>query len=134
MSNAKNSRKALVALLALTLATPVTSWADRGHGWGRHGHHGHHELHSSGGHLDGWLGLSLGVLLLSDIITRTPPPQQPAVVYTQPAPAYIEAPAPIAQSAPDGYWYFCAPLGNYYPYVRSCPGGWVRVLPQPVSP
>lgn len=29
------------------------------------------------------------------------------------------------------YWYYCADPEGYYPYVRSCPGGWARVIPTP---
>ncbi len=27
------------------------------------------------------------------------------------------------------YWYFCPDAKNYYPYVKRCPGGWLRVIP-----
>jgi hypothetical protein len=31
--------------------------------------------------------------------------------------------------APRAYWYFCASAGAYYPYVQTCPEGWVTVVP-----
>jgi hypothetical protein len=34
----------------------------------------------------------------------------------------MAAPAPA-------YWYYCAPLATYYPYVQDCPGGWQAVTP-----
>jgi hypothetical protein len=34
---------------------------------------------------------------------------------------------PAAQS----FWYFCRSAKEYYPYVRSCPGGWQKVSPTP---
>ena len=29
------------------------------------------------------------------------------------------------------YWYYCKDPQGYYPYVASCPGGWMRVAPTP---
>ena len=65
----------------------------------------------------------------------------PPVVIERPAPqVYIEQPqapaapplppAPVA-AAPANYWYYCAAAQGYYPYVKECPGGWQKVLPQP---
>jgi hypothetical protein len=39
--------------------------------------------------------------------------------------------APAAAAPPAAYWYYCAPLGAYYPYVRDCPAGWQLVPPSP---
>jgi len=27
------------------------------------------------------------------------------------------------------YWYYCQNPQGYYPYVKSCPGGWMQVIP-----
>ena len=78
-----------------------------------------------------------------------PPPRYyyPAPVIAVPAapPVYIEQTPPVAQSpypAPahvppaasgedaGAWWYFCRESGIYYPYVKSCAGGWQRVAPQ----
>jgi hypothetical protein len=48
--------------------------------------------------------------------------------YYYPAPVYAAPPPP-----PVAYWYYCAPLGAYYPYVASCPGPWQPVAPTPYS-
>jgi hypothetical protein len=63
-----------------------------------------------------------------------PPPfysQPPMVVLPpSPPPVYIEqyeAPAEAAQQ----YWYYCRGGKAYYPYVKECPEGWQKVLPQP---
>ncbi len=32
------------------------------------------------------------------------------------------------------YWYYCKDPQGYYPYVTSCPGGWLRVVPTPPQP
>src|SRR4051812_41303931 len=44
------------------------------------------------------------------------------------APAYYYPPPVVAAPAP-AYWYYCAPLATYYPYVQDCPGGWQAVTP-----
>ena len=51
----------------------------------------------------------------------------PPIIIQQPPPVYIErAPAP----APQQYWYYCAASRAYYPRVKTCPGGWMPVLPE----
>lgn len=63
--------------------------------------------------------------------------------YTYSSPYYY-APPPVIihQQAPDVYvkpepqpeepaWYFCPEQKAYYPYVKSCPGGWQKVMPTP---
>jgi hypothetical protein len=54
----------------------------------------------------------------------------PPVVVQQQPPVYAE-PAP-AQS--DYYWYYCQNPPGYYPYVKTCPGGWMQVVPGVTSP
>ena len=53
--------------------------------------------------------------------------------YAEP-PVYTEP--PVTYSAPEqsNYWYFCKDAQAYYPYVQSCPGGWVRVVPNRPQP
>jgi hypothetical protein len=60
------------------------------------------------------------------VVVQPPAPQ----VYIEQSPAPAAPPAPVAV-APANYWYFCAAAKGYYPYVRECPGGWQKVLPQP---
>src|SRR5690349_12769028 len=43
-----------------------------------------------------------------------------APAYYYPAPVYYAAPA-AEPPPPTAYWYYCAPLGAYYPYVQDCP-------------
>jgi len=47
--------------------------------------------------------------------------QQPEV-YVQPAPQAVEQPS---------YWYFCKEPQGYYPQVKRCPSGWLKVVPTP---
>lgn len=48
---------------------------------------------------------------------------------TETAPAYNDP----GQQQPY-YWYFCEDPKGYYPYVKSCPGGWIPVLPNATPP
>ena len=58
-------------------------------------------------------------------------------VYYAPAPVIVPQP-PLYTSQPAvgeaDYWYYCEGARAYYPYVRSCPGGWMRVVPETVPP
>jgi hypothetical protein len=48
--------------------------------------------------------------------------QQPPAVYAQPEPQQ------------DNYWYYCPNPQGYYPYIKSCPGGWMKVVPEVTPP
>ncbi len=54
--------------------------------------------------------------------------------YAEPSfaepPTYVQPPL---REEEEYYWYFCPDSKNYYPYVKKCPGGWLRVVP-PQSP
>ncbi len=55
------------------------------------------------------------------------PPVVAVPVPTSP-PVYIERePAQPEES----YWYYCENPQGYYPYIKSCPGGWKKVVPTP---
>ncbi len=60
-------------------------------------------------------------------VIYTPPP-----VYVQPPPVYVEQPPPPppAPAGESSFWYYCADAKAYYPYVKECPGGWMKVVPQ----
>ncbi|MDP3513834.1 MAG: hypothetical protein Q8S20_13905 [Sulfuritalea sp.] len=109
-------------IVVLLLGTTGISYAGGGH-------RGHH--HRSHGHFSVIVGPYWGPFWGPRYY---PPPYYAPIVVERPVPqVYIEQP-PVA-SAPGGveasnYWYYCAPAGGYYPYVKECPGGWQRVLPQ----
>ena len=45
---------------------------------------------------------------------------------------YIEInPAPATNDASENVWYYCQNPQGYYPYVKSCAGGWQKVPVQP---
>ena len=55
----------------------------------------------------------------------------PAVVAVPAAPTtYIEQASTPAPSQRTSYWYYCEASRTYYPYVKECPAGWLRVVPQ----
>jgi len=60
------------------------------------------------------------------------PPYSAPVVIQQQAPVY-EQQAPQAEPQ-QYYWYYCAESKAYYPYVKQCPGGWMKVVPTPTPP
>lgn len=55
-----------------------------------------------------------------------PPYVAPPVVIQQQPPVYVQ---PAPQPAEDNYWYFCTNPEGYYPYVKQCPNGWMKVVP-----
>lgn len=111
--------KLIIALLLLGTVSAGNAWADRGH------------VH---------FGVMIGPYWGPMYYPPPPyyyPPYYPVVV-THPAPqVYIEqqpapaAPAAPVAAAPTNYWYYCAAAKGYYPYVKECPSGWQKVLPQP---
>jgi hypothetical protein len=56
-------------------------------------------------------------------------PRQPIVIEQQP-PVYDQQ---MQQQVPEEpyYWYYCAESKTYYPYVKQCPKGWMKVVPTP---
>jgi len=73
-------------------------------------------------------------------------PPYPYYAYPYPyySPSYIERPIIIQQQAPEvyvqpaqqkqaetAYWYYCQEPQGYYPYVKECPKGWMKVVPTP---
>ena len=57
-------------------------------------------------------------------------PWPPPVVEQEESPVFVE---PTPQVEEQTYWYFCPDSRNYYPYVKKCPSGWLKVIP-PDSP
>jgi hypothetical protein len=49
----------------------------------------------------------------------------PPVVIPQQPPVYLQREQPESN-----YWYYCQNPQGYYPYVQSCPGGWMKVVPE----
>jgi hypothetical protein len=51
----------------------------------------------------------------------------PVVIEQQPRTFIESTPAPEEQ----GYWYYCQNPPGYYPYVKRCSKGWMKVVPTP---
>ncbi len=108
------ARRFLSMLLVLMLAGSGAAWA--------HGRvHGH-------------VGVYLGPVWGPSWSYPPPyyyPPQVVVVPPSQP-PVYIERQdEAVPHSEAQQYWYFCKSAKGYYPYVKECPEGWHKVLPQP---
>ncbi|MBI5581448.1 MAG: hypothetical protein HY895_20030 [Deltaproteobacteria bacterium] len=58
--------------------------------------------------------------------------------YAYPAPMVVVPQQPqvyVQRNQPEsGYWYYCQNPQGYYPYIKSCPGGWMKVVPDTVPP
>jgi hypothetical protein len=146
-------KKVIAIILAAVLAVFVESWsspveqvasaAARGHSGGGHGAGpggglrggggfrggGHGGGHHGGGHFSGgvWFGPGWWDPFYYPYYPYYPYYTQPSVVIQQPE-EYI---LPEPQPQETGYWYFCKEAKGYYPYVKSCPGGWMKVVPKP---
>lgn len=62
----------------------------------------------------------------------------PAVVIPSTPPVYIEKePEQPVQSTQtnqeSNHWHYCRKPEGYYPYVRKCEGGWLKVAPHPAQ-
>ena len=55
---------------------------------------------------------------------RYPYPYSYPYAYATPAAVYATAPAPARS-----YWYYCESARTYYPYISTCPEGWMPVVP-----
>ena len=114
--------KLATAFLLLGMAGVGSAWADHGHA-----------------HFGVYVGPGWGPWYYPPPYYYPPYYPYPPVVIERPAPpqVYIEqapaaaAPAPAPQT---NYWYYCGATKAYYPYVRECPSGWQKVLPQPPQP
>jgi hypothetical protein len=57
--------------------------------------------------------------------------QEPPIVIEQQPDVYVPPTQPQQQPI---YWYYCKDPQGYYPYVKQCPSGWMKVVPTPPSP
>lgn len=140
--------KAVIAVIAVLMATVSVSVFARGHSGG--GGRGSHGNHASSGRTGPGSQAGHAGHAYSGVRTHArhvAPPRHfvrgarvgvfiGAPLYAPfyyPAPSYYYSPPPvyIEQAPTPGYWYFCPESNTYYPYVQECAGGWQPVLPQP---
>ena len=133
----------VVAIGAILMACAMPGQAAGLQGRGGHVHGGGGgsvvHLHSGGGW--GWgpafgLGLGLGWWGLTYPYYANPYypyyEQPPVIIQQPPAEMYVQ---PVPQQTVDpGYWYYCQDAKGYYPYVKECPNGWMKVVPSPPQP
>ncbi len=128
--NMKKTVYAILAVLILLLSTalPASAWDHGGYRGGWHSHGGVGVYIGPGG----WWGP--GPYWWGPWGSPYYPyydyAQPPVVVQPNP-PVYIQQ-AP--QSPPENYWYYCQESKAYYPYVNTCPSGWLKVVPQTAPP
>lgn len=58
----------------------------------------------------------------------------PPVIIRQEPQEYIQQQAPAPQPRQEQYWYYCPDPQGYYPGVKACPKGWLKVVPSPGTP
>ena len=107
----------LLFAMVLILSSPMSGYA---RGFGGHRSRGHIVVH--GGYGWGWFPWVVGGAMVGATLGapyRYPPP----VVVQAPPPVYIQ---PEQQTY---YWYYCQDPQGYYPYIQSCPNGWMKVVP-----
>ena len=148
-----------LAVLALFIACAMPGQAANshgGHGGGRGGAVGH--FHGGGGrggsfgHFHGggrWWGPGWGAVWGLGLWDLTYPYygypyygyyDYPYYTYYGQTPAVVQQPyddtyaQPSRQPVATGYWYYCPNPQGYYPYVKRCPTGWMKVVPSPPPP
>lgn len=123
----KKLLRTTLAIVAILMLSTAPCHADRGWHGGGYGWHG-------GGWGWGWGGPILGAEVLGLGLMEMSYPYAypyPAPVIQQPATEMYVQPSP--QPVQTGYWYYCSDSQAYYPYVRECPSGWMKVVPTPPS-
>jgi len=129
--------KLLCLIIVLLGSMPASSaWARGGHHGGHFGGH-HFGGHHFGGHHFGGFGLGLGLGYGLGYGGYWPyygsygggsgyGGGYPPVTYIQ-----QEDGAQAATGSQTNYWHYCSNPEGYYPHVKKCPDGWMRVVPQP---
>ncbi|MDR3221176.1 MAG: hypothetical protein LBU46_04080 [Candidatus Accumulibacter sp.] len=118
-----------VALFLLGLVAVGDAFADRGRGRGHGWSHGHGHGHSRIG-----VGIVVGAPFWRPWHYPSYYHYPPVVIERQAPPVYIEQAPPVeirTQTVYSGYWYYCQSPSGYYPEIRECPQGWVKIPPRP---
>jgi len=110
--------KNVLPILMVMLLIAVSSVPGQAAWRGDHGWHG-------GGHFGGGIWIGPG---------WWGPPYYPYYPYYPAPPVVIERETTVyrdrePQQTEQPYWYYCTQPQGYYPYVRRCPSGWLKVVP-----
>jgi hypothetical protein len=92
-----------------------------------HGHGGHHGGYRAGIWIGGpWWGWGPGPWWGPPYAAYPYPyySQPPVVIQQQPV---YQQPSLIEEE--QNYWYYCPDANAYYPYIKNCPKGWLKVVP-----
>jgi hypothetical protein len=124
----KKVMRIVLALLVVLMASTLPAFADRGGHGDRGGHFGHRDGHVGIGLFVGpgwwWPGWW-------DPYPYYPYYPSPPVIVQQPPDVYVQ---PAPQAVEPHYWYYCPEPQGYYPYVKKCPKGWMKVIPPSHAP
>jgi len=112
--------QALLLAAALVVAGPALAdrhggghWGGAHIGGGAHWHGGGHRHFHGGG----------GVFITAPFWPWWYDP------FYDSGPIVVAPPDAGVPAAPANYWYYCPAANAYYPYVKTCPGGWQAVAP-----
>jgi hypothetical protein len=111
----KRSIAAFIVLLTLLLAVPWVSYAG-------HGRHGGTRVVIGGNFWFGPPPFWGPRFYYGGPVCCAPPP-----VWVAPTAGYVDRDREESE-----FWYYCEDPRGYFPYIRSCPGGWMKVVPQTV--
>ena len=118
------TRMTMVLVFLLGLSMTQVAWAHRR--GGHYGWHGNVGIYVAPPWL-GWRPYPPPYYYPTPYYYPLPPP-----IYTPPPqpPVYMQQPPAEQVVPPQSYWYYCNDPEGYYPTVKECPGGWLKVLPQ----
>jgi hypothetical protein len=99
--------------------------------WAQHAHF--HRYHS---HVGVYIGAPLVWPLWPSTYYYPYYPYQPVIVEPAAPTVYVER-SDVQTTSPQiqntsNYWYYCHNPDGYYPYIKECPNGWQKVIPQPM--
>jgi hypothetical protein len=130
----KNAVCLVLVVLALLFACTIPGYAvERGASHGGSGPHGGGEHHGRGDWHGGvWIGPGWGGWGGWGPWWWGPPYYpyyHPYYPYDTETPAVIQQQPPVYVQPEEQYWYFCRNPEGYYPYIKKCPSGWLKVIP-----
>jgi hypothetical protein len=136
-------RKYICFVLILVFAVVAASQPALADGYRSHGHsRGYGHSHFSGSI---WIGPGWGPWWGPYSYPYPAPYVYPSpygyyAPYPEPyyVPPVVETPDTYIQQEPqreeERFWYYCKDPQGYFPYVKRCPSGWMKVVPSLVPP
>jgi hypothetical protein len=134
----KKAILAIIIALALLIASPFPGYAAKTRvNINARFTSGHSRYQAGWGHHGGWRHPSRGPRFYwySPWVVG-PGPWYPYGYYAAP-PVVIQQQPPVyvqPEQQEENYWYYCQNPQGYYPYIRSCQDGWMKVVPDVTPP